>query len=882
MYDSGAERSSVSDDKRTFDLYSVAEDVCKHWLSILLLTVAVWMFAFVFLSSRQQATYASSATVAVTNTKYATNADTYDMLGYEVDVATKLKGALESKELKDTVAGELGYSGFQGSLAVNLVGDSGLLRITVRSGSPTVSYMEVKSVLDHYKAFETSLSGGARFTILEYPLIQEQPDISSGSMKKAVVAALAVFMLICALLVILSLRRDTIKSGADVVNKTGTEFLGAIYRDRKRAAKAESLITDPSAGVKYSEEIRRLAHRIERKMAEKGQKVLLVTSTEDGEGKSVAAANIAIAIAQTGRKVVLADMDFHSQPMQNVLNLQSAGSVETLTFAEKDGAKGPDEMESVIGELRREADYVIIDAAPAGLSSDAEELADLADTSLLVIRRHCAETSEILKAVSALGGNERMLGCVVSDVRGYSASVSVTECRRIMEGAEQKKLIGRGDPDELRVDLFRLAGDLMQEIRRYCVVILAVMLALGGIFYLGTKRSGSVSSTAHTTFTVVPAETVKYRVANQKNICVALMGKMYPSILTSDAMKGLVKQDLDYDMTKTLPAAIAASVTQNTNLVKLTVTSADPQITAEVMESVLRNAHVISDAAFGSVTIRVMDESEPTLSDGATRSGKKEAAMGMILGLILSLIVLVLKLILSDKIPTEEELTWLLGQECLGDIPWIKGKNPNILISSGSEQPALAEAVRKIRYRVERDAQSTGAKAFLVTSAIQSEGKTTTAVNLALSLAGRQSTILLIDADLRNPSVMKSLGMQQKESGLSDLLAGNGSLEEVLVPCEGNSNLTILPAGKASECPSILWSSGRAGQLMQDLRGKYDLIIIDAPQSAVVSENTWIAELADTCLFIVRRNYARLSEICEGVETFEEADCRFLGCVIRN
>ena len=110
MQDSRAEHKSGSDSFRRFDLYSVIEDVGKHWISILLLTVAAWMFAFVLLANRQQTTYASSATVTVTNTSFASNADTYDMLGYAVDVANKFKNTLDSREFKDAVATDLGYS----------------------------------------------------------------------------------------------------------------------------------------------------------------------------------------------------------------------------------------------------------------------------------------------------------------------------------------------------------------------------------------------------------------------------------------------------------------------------------------------------------------------------------------------------------------------------------------------------------------------------------------------------------------------------------------------------------------------------------------------------------------------------------------------------
>ena len=305
MYDSGTERRRSSGVKKAIDLYSVIEDILRHWLSILLLTAGVFICAFVFLSWRQQSSYASSATVAVTNANYTSNVDTYNMLSYMPDVTGKVKSILESKEFRDAVAADLGYSGFKGSETVSIVGDSNLIRITVRSGQPDVSYLEVKSILNNYKKLENNLSGGACFTVLEQPAIQAKPDLSASGAKKAALAALAVCALMCFALAGFSLCKDDIRDGFDVADKTGADFLGAIYRNRKFRTEPDVLITDPGAGQAYIEEIRRLATRISRKMTENGHKVLLVAGASGEEGKSAAAANLVAALRQAGKKVSL-------------------------------------------------------------------------------------------------------------------------------------------------------------------------------------------------------------------------------------------------------------------------------------------------------------------------------------------------------------------------------------------------------------------------------------------------------------------------------------------------------------------------------------------------------------------------------------------------
>ena len=956
MYDSGTERRRSSGVKKAIDLYSVIEDILRHWLSILLLTAGVFICAFVFLSWRQQSSYASSATVAVTNANYTSNVDTYNMLSYMPDVTGKVKSILESKEFRDAVAADLGYSGFKGSETVSIVGDSNLIRITVRSGQPDVSYLEVKSILNNYKKLENNLSGGACFTVLEQPAIQAKPDLSASGAKKAALAALAVCALMCFALAGFSLCKDDIRDGFDVADKTGADFLGAIYRNRKFRTEPDVLITDPGAGQAYIEEIRRLATRISRKMTENGQKVLLVAGASGEEGKSAAAANLVAALRQAGKKVSLV----------STTGAQGTGAGVASGGAQVTGAGGAQatggaqvtcaNIASRIKKLREEADFVIIDAAPLSESSDAVELAGAADTSVLIVRSHYCDTPQIRSAVSALGGPEKLLGIIVTDVRRYCAAVSVSECARRRKtgnrasgldagrasglGAGQASglgagqafgqasgfdagqdpaqtyLVDRGDKNVIEIDLIPFLKDLMREVCRYCILLLAVMLLFGGVFYYFGGRKRSSGYTAYSTFTVEPAQAVIFPLTNQKNQAAALVGKMLPSMLSSDAMMSIVKEDLGYEQSERLPASISASVVTNTNLVKLSVSASDAQLAYDVLQSVLRRSTIITDAAIGTVQKTVVDESGvPERRGVSTGNGKKAAAAGLILGLIVGLAALVGKLVLRDTILTEDEICWKLKARSFGRIPWIvskKSPGKALTIEADDVPKNFAQSIRAVRCRVEEIAQESGAKTFLVTSAIKSEGKTTAAVNLALALARNGRRVLLVDGDLRDPSAAKALGMEPGETGLSDLLAGKCTAEQALVSYRGkkelkslageaarsdgdlaaqlggdhaaqpDGELNVLPGGAAVESPFELWSGQAAGRLFEKLRGHFDYIIVDAPQSAVVSETGLIAELADACLFLIRRDCARFDEICEGAETFEESGCRFLGCVMRS
>lgn len=141
-----------------------------------------------------------------------------------------------------------------------------------------------------------------------------------------------------------------------------------------------------------------------------------------------------------------------------------------------------------------------------------------------------------------------------------------------------------------------------------------------------------------------------------------------------------------------------------------------------------------------------------------------------------------------------------------------------------------------------------------VTSAIRGEGKTTTAINLSYTLAQTEKRVLLIDADMRLPTVAKKLGIPGKP-GFSNLLVHMNSAEEVLHKSKILPSWDILPAGNIPPNPSELLGSERMRRLMEELGSRYDYIVIDLPPVNIVSDALVIAELLDGYLLTVRENY---------------------------
>lgn len=474
MQDKKTTVSHVSDEAQTIDLYSTFTDVARHWLSLILLTAAAVLVSYVVLMFVHPLDYATSATMVVTNVDEERNAsgtsgtEVYENLNYAADSASRLKNILSSRELKSTVAKELGLREFVGNATAATLGNSNLLEITVRADSPYISYRETESILRNYTRFSGDLVGGVDLTVLEKPNVPEQPEHPLQNVKYAIIIGIGVFIAVCAVLSLLSLMRDTVRTSKEVESKVDTKLLATIIHEKKHrrgrkrigGEKASILITDPVTSFQYAEGMRKLATRLLNEMAEQNYKTLLVSSTTENEGKSTVAVNIALAMSQIDKKVLLIDMDFRKPAIYKILNMQQGKYKDLSSFMEQHGKEGredilghqselitkvpgtelsvvfnrkaiPQAMEKYVDAIkcliegfREEADYIVIDTAPISLVSDAEELATLVDTSVIVVRQHMVEARDINDTIDALGGRERILGCVFNNARKDNIGLS--------------------------------------------------------------------------------------------------------------------------------------------------------------------------------------------------------------------------------------------------------------------------------------------------------------------------------------------------------------------------------------------------------------------------------------------------------------------------
>lgn len=192
-----------------------------------------------------------------------------------------------------------------------------------------------------------------------------------------------------------------------------------------------------------------------------------------------------------------------------------------------------------------------------------------------------------------------------------------------------------------------------------------------------------------------------------------------------------------------------------------------------------------------------------------------------------------------------------------------------------------AEEYKKLRARVLKSAEKGLYNTLLITSAKPAEGKTVTAINLAVAIAQElDRTVLLIDADLRKPSVASYLGIQ-KRLGLSDYLQARVDIADVLIKT-GIGRLVVMPAGTAPDNPAELLGSQRMRDLVRDVKGRYRdrFIILDAPPLLFAADAISLANYVDGVLFVVQAGSTTQKIAGQALSLIK--DCNILGTVFNN
>lgn len=252
-------------------------------------------------------------------------------------------------------------------------------------------------------------------------------------------------------------------------------------------------------------------------------------------------------------------------------------------------------------------------------------------------------------------------------------------------------------------------------------------------------------------------------------------------------------------------------------------------------------------------------------------------AFGVLGGLLLGGGIVTLREALDTTVKTSEALGELTSLPVLGAIPYDKSAGRRrIAIEAASTSPR-AEAFRKLRANLQFAQVDDPPRVIVVTSPLPGEGKTTTSVNLALSLADAGLKTCLVDADLRRPSVAPTFGLVEG-AGLTTVLIGQARSEDVMQEAAGR--LAVLTSGTLPPNPTELLSCGRMAEVLRELADTYDVVIVDSAPLLPVADTLGLSPLADGVLLVVSASKTGRDQIVDAADSLHRIGVSVLGAAL--
>ncbi len=406
----------------------------------------------------------------------------------------------------------------------------------------------------------------------------------------------------------------------------------------------------------------------------------------------------------------------------------------------------------------------------------------------------------------------------------------------------------------------------------------------------------TVATAVTLTFTATPqyASTARMFVSTpQSDSAAAYQGGLfsqqrvasYADLISGEDIAQRVVDDLGIDTDPgVLADQVSATVVPETVILDITVTDANPQRAQTLAQSY---AERLADyvAELETPPGKIEAPIKLTVTDSASLPSApvspqpaRNIGLALVLGLLLGVGLAVLRETLDRTVTSPETLAEATDASLLGAIAYdAEAAKKPILADSDTHSPRV-EAFRVLRTNLQFLDVDLDAKVFVITSSVPGDGKTTTASNLAVTLAQSGQRVALVEADLRRPRVAEYLHLEGAV-GLTTVLVGRVELDEALQPY-GQHGLTVLTSGATPPNPAELVQSQAMSDVLGKLKARFDVIIVDAPPLLPVTDAAPLTAQSDGALLVVRHGRTTRDQVRGSVERLGLVNGRLLGVVL--
>lgn len=350
---------------------------------------------------------------------------------------------MQSEILQERVCKDLGVSCMPASVSVSCVSGTNMIKITATGSDPQKTYDVLMSVIKNYPYVTEYIIGPTKLVMISSPEVPTEP-CNGPVWKNATLKGVLAGLLIGAVWIVLyAILRQTVRTKEDVQRELNQTCIGVLpqvtFQGYDHKVNTDILLTNPMVGHDFPEALHLLGSTVQNSLWE-GEKVILITSTAPGEGKSITALNLASVFAQNGRKVLVVDGDLRSSGISRMLfpdapaqadendSLYDIIYVEPLAISvlKFPGAQKQlremmraDRLKEVMAAVREQYDLILIDTPPCGVIADAAVLASAADTALYIVRQDTVLSACIREGINTmLSTDVRFAGCILNGALG--------------------------------------------------------------------------------------------------------------------------------------------------------------------------------------------------------------------------------------------------------------------------------------------------------------------------------------------------------------------------------------------------------------------------------------------------------------------------------
>lgn len=442
---------------------------------------------------------------------------------------------------------------------------------------------------------------------------------------------------------------------------------------------------------------------------------------------------------------------------------------------------------------------------------------------------------------------------------------------------------------EFKLSNINLYTILMDVLYNFWIIVLAFLIGFwGSKTYYGYMYKPTYQSS--TTVAVNVRDSSGYITSNiTKTIEIA---EIFQNIFKSDVMAKIINEQVkDFNM-----ANVSAKVVPETNLITISAVSESPVDSYKTLVAVLDNYEsVFAESVFENIYINILKDPSVATSPNNTVSVSKKA---ILIGVALSGVNLLLIAAFSyirDTVKQQSDIEQYVDGNLFGTVYHEKPSKQMVALSKKNKQPIrisvlnpfcgylFVEEINRIATKVEYLKNSRGARSFLVTSVDEHEGKTTISTNIAMNLAKKGYKTLLVDIDLRRPSVYKTFDPKLNTSynELGNYLLGKVVFEDIIKHDEA-SGLDLIDGKNSYQFAFELLGSSRFSQMLKAAYDEYDYIILDSPPMSLTADAENIIDLVDASLLVVRQDKTYIAEINDSIDLLTDSDAYFAGCILND